>query len=41
MDNNRMILLEQQTHLVEIMETNQKTTQFGFALSRQDADIIL
>lgn len=32
-----MILLEQQTHLVEIMETNQKTAQFGW----QDAEIIL
>ncbi len=41
MDNNWIVLLQQQTYLAEIMETNQKTARFGLVLSRQDSEIIL
>ncbi len=41
MDNNWIVLLQQQTYLTEIMETNQKTARFGLVLSRQDSEIIL
>ncbi len=41
MDKNWMALLQQETQLAEVIETNQLTRQFGLSLSEQDAKLIL
>lgn len=41
MEKNWMELLQTQTQLANVMETNQKTQKFGLVLSEQDAQLIL
>ena len=41
MDKEWMVLLQKQNQLEKVMETNQRTQQFGLVLSEQDARLIL
>ena len=41
MDNSWLDLLQDKNQLSKVMETNQYTEQFGLALSKQDAELIL
>lgn len=41
MGNDWMVLLQQQNQLEKVMKTNQKTEQFGLALTKQAAELIL
>ena len=41
MDNNWLEILSGTNQLAAVMETNQYTEQFGLALSKQDAQLII
>ena len=40
-DHNWLELLQNQTQLAGVLETNQYTEEFGLSLSKQDAELIL
>lgn len=41
MEQNWMVLLQQETQLAKVMETNRVTEKYGLALSEQDAKLIV
>lgn len=41
MEQNWLELLQNQTQLAGVLETNQYTEKFGLSLSKQDAELIL